>query len=65
MRGENPLIFLFILPIDKYKKMWYNGSFGRAPTTQARVVSIISQASKFVKRKIRQKFDLFFSQFWY
>lgn len=51
MRGENPLIFLFILPIDKSRRMWYNGSFGRSPTTQARVISIITQASKFVKRK--------------
>ena len=52
MRGENPLIFLFILPIDKSRRMWYNGSFGRAPTTQARVIFIITQPAQFVKRKM-------------
>ena len=52
MRGENPLIFLFILPIDKSRRMWYNRSFGRAPTTQARVIFIITQPAQFVKRKM-------------
>ena len=55
MRGENPLIFLSIFPIDKPRKMWYNGSFERAPTTQARVIFIIPQPAQFVKRKTRKK----------
>ena len=63
MRGENPLIFLFILPIDRYKKMRYNGRFSAPATVNAAGIFIITQASKFVKRKIKQKFDLFFSRF--
>ena len=62
MRGENPLIFLLKLTIDKYRKMWYNRRFSAPATVNAAGIFIITQASKFVKRKIKQKFDLFFSQ---
>ena len=60
MRGENLLIFLFIFPIDKSRKMWYNRNFIAPATVNAAGIFIITQASKFVKKKIKQKFDLFF-----
>ena len=63
MRGENPLIFLFIFPIDKSRRMWYNKSFIAPATVNAAGIFIITQPAHFVKRKIRQKFYLFFSQF--
>ena len=34
----------------------------RAPTAQARVISIITQTQQFVKRKIRKKINKLFSQ---
>ena len=65
MRGENPLIFLFIFSIDKSKRIWYNKSFIAPATVNVAGIFIITQASKFVKRKIKQKFDLFFFPIWY
>ena len=63
MRGKIPSFFLFILPIDKSRRARYNKSFIAPATVNVAGIFIITQASKFVKRKIKQKFDLFFSRF--
>ena len=39
MRGENPLIFLYILPIDNPKTSWYNRP-ARERTWRAEFLSI-------------------------
>ena len=55
MRGENPLIFLFILPIDKSRRMWYNGRFSAPATVNAAGIFIITQASTICQEKNAKK----------
>ena len=55
MRGENPLIFLFIFPIDKSRRMWYNRSFGRAPTTPGARYFYYNTASTICQEKNTKK----------
>nr|DAR67996.1 MAG TPA: hypothetical protein [Caudoviricetes sp.] len=43
---------MFILPIDKHLKVWYNSG---SPWIKATEISIIPYADDFVKRKNAQK----------
>ena len=54
------VIDLVILPIDKSKRMRYTG---RAPTTLAREILIITRRQQFVKRKVAQILMIYFSHF--
>lgn len=55
---KNPYERLCTLPIDKQRKMWYNGRLAYSPK-RAELI-IIAHYSKFVKRKLLAKCTIFF-----